>query len=37
VDDDTLQYALMQLVEAELLDQGGIPPQASCLFKNALI
>ena len=33
----TLQQGLRQLVEAELLYQRGIPPQATYLFKHALI
>jgi class 3 adenylate cyclase/predicted ATPase/DNA-binding winged helix-turn-helix (wHTH) protein len=37
VDDATLQQALGQLVEAELLFQRGVPPQATYLFKHALI
>jgi class 3 adenylate cyclase/predicted ATPase len=37
VDEATLQHALAQLVEAELLYQRGIPPQATYLFKHALI
>ena len=32
-----LQQGLMQLVEAELLHQQGLPPQAVYLFKHALI
>jgi len=32
-----LQQGLHQLVEAELLYQRGIPPQATYLFKHALI
>jgi predicted ATPase len=32
-----LQYALAQLVEAELLYQQGVPPQATYRFKHALI
>jgi TOMM system kinase/cyclase fusion protein len=36
-DEATLQQALAQLVEAELLYQRGVPPQASYLFKHALI
>jgi predicted ATPase len=34
---DTLQQGLRQLVEAELLYQRGLPPQATYLFKHALI
>ena len=37
LDDATLQHALQQLVEAELLYQRGFPPQATYLFKHALI
>ncbi len=37
VDDAMLQQALGQLVEAELLFQRGMPPQATYLFKHALI
>jgi tetratricopeptide (TPR) repeat protein len=37
VDEATLQQALGQLVEAELLYQRGLPPQATYLFKHALI
>jgi class 3 adenylate cyclase len=33
----TLQIGLRQLVEAELLYQHGVPPQATYLFKHALI
>jgi predicted ATPase/class 3 adenylate cyclase len=33
----TLQAGLRQLVEAELLYQRGVPPQATYLFKHALI
>jgi hypothetical protein len=36
-DEDTLQRGLHQLVEAELLYQRGLPPQALYLFKHALI
>ena len=32
-----MQQALAQLVEAELLYQRGVPPQATYLFKHALI
>jgi predicted ATPase len=32
-----LQQALQQLVDAELLYQRGLPPQATYLFKHALI
>jgi predicted ATPase len=32
-----LQHSLAQLVEAELLYQRGIPPQATYLFKHALV
>jgi TOMM system kinase/cyclase fusion protein len=37
VDEGTLQQALAKLVEAELLYQRGLPPQATYLFKHALI
>ena len=37
VDEATLQQGLGQLVEAELLYQRGLPPQATYLFKHALI
>jgi tetratricopeptide (TPR) repeat protein len=37
VDEATLQQALGQLVEAELLYQRGLPPQATYLFKHTLI
>src|SRR5262249_50988665 len=33
----TLQQALTRLVEVELLYQRGVPPQATYLFKHALI
>jgi TOMM system kinase/cyclase fusion protein len=36
-DEGTLQRGLHQLVEAELLYQQGLPPQATYLFKHALI
>ena len=36
-DEATLQHGLQQLVEAELLYQRGLPPQATYLFKHALI
>jgi class 3 adenylate cyclase/predicted ATPase len=36
-DEGTLQHGLRQLVEAELLYQRGLPPQATYLFKHALI
>jgi predicted ATPase len=36
-DDETLQSALAQLVQAELLYQRGRPPRARYLFKHALI
>jgi predicted ATPase len=32
-----LQHGLAQLIEAELLYQRGIPPQATYLFKHALV
>src|SRR5262245_33029776 len=37
VEDSTLQHGLRQLVDAELLYQRGLPPQASYIFKHALI
>jgi class 3 adenylate cyclase len=37
LDDATLQRALTRLVEADLLYQRGLPPQAWYLFKHALI
>ena len=37
LDEATLQQALAQLVEAELLYQRGMPPQATYVFKHALI
>jgi predicted ATPase/class 3 adenylate cyclase len=37
LDEVTLQQALAQLVGAELLYQRGVPPQATYLFKHALI
>jgi predicted ATPase len=37
LDDTALQQHLRQLVEAELLYQRGVPPQATYLFKHALI
>src|SRR4051812_12998964 len=36
-DEDSLQQGLRQLVEAELIYQRGLPPQATYLFKHALI
>jgi class 3 adenylate cyclase/predicted ATPase len=36
-DEDTVQRGLHQLVEAEFLYQRGLPPQATYLFKHALI
>ena len=36
-DEATLQQGLHQLVEAEFLYQRGLPPQATYLFKHALI
>jgi class 3 adenylate cyclase/predicted ATPase len=36
-DEETLQRGLHQLVEAELLYQRGLPPQATYVFKHALI
>jgi class 3 adenylate cyclase/tetratricopeptide (TPR) repeat protein len=37
VDERSLQQALAKLVEAEVLYQRGLPPQARYLFKHALI
>jgi predicted ATPase len=37
VDEATLQHELGRLVEAELVYQRGLPPQATYLFKHALI
>jgi class 3 adenylate cyclase/predicted ATPase len=37
LDEATLQQGLRQLVEAELVYQRGVPPQATYLFKHALI
>jgi predicted ATPase len=37
LEETALQHALAQLVEAELLYQQGLPPQASYRFKHALI
>ncbi len=37
LDEATLQRGLQQLVEAEFLYQQGLPPQATYLFKHALI
>jgi class 3 adenylate cyclase/predicted ATPase len=37
LDEVTLQHALARLVEAELLYQRGLPPQATYIFKHALI
>jgi predicted ATPase len=37
VEEATLQHDLAQLVEAELLYQRGRPPQATYLFKHALV
>ena len=37
LDEAMLQQGLRQLVEAELLYQRGVPPQATYLFKHALI
>jgi TOMM system kinase/cyclase fusion protein len=36
-DEETLRRGLQQLVEAEFLYQRGLPPQATYLFKHALI
>jgi predicted ATPase len=37
MDEPTLQHGLQQLVDAELLYCRGVPPQATYLFKHALI
>jgi class 3 adenylate cyclase len=37
IDEGTLQQGLRQLVEAELVYQRGVPPQATYIFKHALI
>ena len=37
VEEEILQQGLAQLVEAELLSQRGLPPQARYVFKHALI
>jgi TOMM system kinase/cyclase fusion protein len=37
LDEPTLQHGLSQLVEAELLYRGGLPPQVTYTFKHALI
>ncbi len=37
LNEDTLQRGLKQLVEAELVYQSGLPPQARYLFKHALV
>jgi predicted ATPase len=37
LDEETLQQGLRQLVETELIYQHGLPPQATYLFKHALI
>jgi class 3 adenylate cyclase/tetratricopeptide (TPR) repeat protein len=37
LDEATLQHGLRQLVEAELVYQRGIPPQATYMFKHALV
>jgi predicted ATPase len=37
LDEATLQQGLRQLVEAELVYQRGMPPQATYMFKHALI
>jgi class 3 adenylate cyclase/tetratricopeptide (TPR) repeat protein len=37
VNEDTFQHGLRQLVEAELVYQSGVPPQARYLFKHALV
>src|SRR5262249_367140 len=36
-DEETMQRGLHQLVEAEFLSPRGLPPQATYLFKHALI
>jgi class 3 adenylate cyclase/predicted ATPase len=36
-DEDTVQQGLQQLVETEFLYQHGLPPQATYVFKHALI
>ncbi len=36
-DEERLQHALTQLVDAELLYQRGVPPQVTYIFKHALI
>src|SRR6266700_3796805 len=37
LDESTLQRELGRLVEAELVYQRGLPPQATYIFKHALI
>jgi class 3 adenylate cyclase/predicted ATPase len=37
LDEDALQQALGKLIEAELVHQRGLPPQATYTFKHALI
>jgi predicted ATPase len=37
LDEGTLQQGLRQLVETELVYQRGVPPQATYLFKHALV
>src|SRR5207253_2626388 len=37
LDETALQQGLRQLVEAELVYQRGVPPQAMYLFKHALV
>ena len=37
LNESTLQHGLTQLIETELVYQHGLPPQASYLFKHALI
>src|SRR5467141_841176 len=37
LDEATLQQSLQHLVEAELVSQRGLPPQATYIFKHALI
>ena len=37
LDEESLQRGLKQLMEAELVYQSGLPPQARYLFKHALV
>jgi predicted ATPase len=37
LNEDTLQQSLRHLVETELVFQSGVPPQATYLFKHALV